>query len=140
MEEIEFDEDDLPITGLQTILDIFEGVKQIMQERGEDERFGRKLLFSFGLLGYYDALHGGLETAVGHALYRLSDHVPEEERHSMKIYPSLDGSLTVGGNPWDSLEDWRREWKKEYPFIPLINFQTLLETHGKFLNAPKTSP
>lgn len=153
MEEFEFDENelqksrealknwpDLPITGLQTIREIFEDATRIMQEHGKDERFGREWLFSFGLLGYYDAMHGGLKTDAGHVLYRLSDHVPEEERRSMEIYPSRDGSLTVEGNPWDSLEDWRRAWEKHYPFIPPIDFQALLKTHGKLLNAPETSP
>lgn len=156
MKEIKFDEDELqksrealknwsglPIIGLKTIREIFEYATEMMQELGRDEKFGRKWLFSSGLLGYYDAMHESLETDAGHLLYRLSDHVPEEERHSMKIYPCEDGSLIEEGSQvayhWDSLEDWRRKWEEQHSFIPPIDFQALLETHGKFLSAPKIS-
>jgi hypothetical protein len=65
------------------------------------------IFFRHVLAPFYDCVWDGLKTEAGHAVYRLSDLVPQEVRQVIEIYPRKDG--------WDTLEDFRREWEDLHP-------------------------
>lgn len=53
---------------------------------------------------------------VGHIIFRLSDFLSEEERNSLKIYPSDEGTAKDELEyKWFSLRDWREEWVYLHP-------------------------
>ncbi len=113
----------LPITDVPRL-------RELVEDYQKNPNFTKEDFFSFALLGYYDAMHGGMNAIAGHIIYRLSDFVEEEERKEMKIYPSQTGSIVIQHegegaeffgdeeDRWDSLEDWRKLWEKDNPFIP----------------------
>ncbi|MDA2922124.1 hypothetical protein MYX07_02535 [Patescibacteria group bacterium AH-259-L07] len=82
--------------------------------------------FSIELGRYYDCLSDGLPIMTGHFIYRLSDLVPIEQRRTMAIYPNEESGSVIPDHtdpdpmPWDSLEDWRQTWKKDYSPIPKL--------------------
>lgn len=115
---------DLPITDVPRLRRLVETYKQHPALTAE-------WFFTHALLGYYDAMHDGLNVTAGHILYRLSDGFEEEERKKMAIYPSETGSMVIPRegeeaeffdegeeDRWDSLEDWRKLWEGHHPFIP----------------------
>lgn len=73
------------------------------------------------LLPYYDPIsEHGLAMADGDDLYRLSSAIPLAERRRIPLYPrgsfhtyATEGVI-IDGEPWDSLEDWRVEWEKQF--------------------------
>lgn len=73
------------------------------------------LFFREALTPYYDCMYSGLQSNVGHIIYRLSDNVEESLRRKIEIYPNLNG------NGWVSLEDWRNEWTADNTHIPNVN-------------------
>lgn len=73
---------------------------------------------------YYSPLEEGMSGNVGHILYRLSDYLPLEKRQKIVIYPSDTGSIIQDGEPWDTLQDWRKDWENRYPYIPYFPIST----------------
>ncbi|MEK7517978.1 MAG: hypothetical protein AAB583_05485 [Patescibacteria group bacterium] len=105
-------------------------LRNLLETYKKEKTLEPRWFFTMALLGYYDAMHGGLEKDAGHVIHRLSDFIEIKERKKIDIYPSPDGSLIFphgyNGNffdfcesdRWDSLEDWRKLWEKTHPFIP----------------------
>ena len=89
-----------------------EWLRKLVYKYRDNPNFSKQSLFSHALLGYYDVMWSGLESVTADLIYRLSDFVPEDERKTMHIYPSPDGSIVRGDGKWDSLEDWREQWEK----------------------------
>lgn len=105
-----------------------EWIKDLAKTYRENPGMDIGHVFSMSLLGYYDAMWGGLDRNAGHIIYRLSDHIPQEEREKISIYPSETGSIVMDAfGPWDSLEDWRKQWKegieKSGETIPILQPQ-----------------
>ena len=91
-------------------------LSQTFRNCRESENFlDEKYFFSHALCGYYDCMWDGMNESVGHLIYRLSDLIDELKRRQMGIYPSATGSLWLDGNMWNSLEDWRKIWEKDFP-------------------------
>lgn len=82
--------------------------------------FDREQFFTHALLGYYDAMWSGMRCEVGDIIFRISDILSIEERKSIAVYPSKDGSILLQEGDinlgyWDSLEDWRGKWVYQRP-------------------------
>lgn len=85
------------------------------------------------LTPYFDrTAYDGLDPRVGNFLYRLSDFLNVERRRKIEIYPACAGEsadVLIDGNPWYSLEEWRKMWEKKnapYP-VPHISFANKFE-------------
>ncbi|VVB82657.1 Uncharacterised protein [uncultured archaeon] len=95
--------------------------------------------FSWALFPYYTPClpndFYGITKNAGHIIYRLSDFLSEETRKNIHIYPHEKGMVILkqleGNVRWDSLEDWRKEWKKNNSYIP--DFIKRLPSNFKFL-------
>jgi hypothetical protein len=108
----------------------FEIFKLHLDETGDLQK-ARELFFKHTLEPYYSPIFDGLNTNVGDVVYRLSDYLTEEERQLMIAYPSEQGSLVFDDNPWDSLEDWRKQWEhNRQNSIPDFDFQHKLNTNN----------
>jgi hypothetical protein len=113
---------ELPLVDTKYLVEhSFEWFKSTLDETGDRPK-ARDVFFSSALMGFYDPTYMGLGTEAGHIVYRLSDHLSEAERSTIKIYPSPTGSLSINGNRWDSLEDWRKEWESLPDEIPHFDF------------------
>ena len=115
-----------PISDIPYMMSCFEDFKIRLEETGDIGK-ARNSFFSHVLLGYYDAMFDGLSRNTGNVVYRLSDSLPDVERQMIEIYPSSTGSLAIDGAQWDSLEDWRKEWERNNPFIPFFDFSPAIE-------------
>lgn len=104
--------DDLPVGNVDYLKKLVEDYKRYREIKNLE------LFFSMALLPFYDAMWDGLTSDAGHLMYRLSDFLSEDKRRCMSIYPSSNGSLSIDGSIWDSLEDWRKMWAKYNPYIP----------------------
>lgn len=134
----------LPITDVPRI-------KDLVARYRENPDFTMESFFSFALLGYYDAMHGGMDATAGHILYRLSDFIEAEERKKIAVYPSQTGSIINNHegevdeeffegeekDRWDSLEDWRKLWKGQNRFIP--EYQKQLPSGDSYGNEVRTT-
>ena len=56
---------------------------------------------------WYSPLCDGMDTQIGHVLYRLTDFVEAEERASVR--------LCHGEDSWVTVEGWRQEWERMHP-------------------------
>lgn len=94
--------------------------KAIKEEINNEKKL--EIFFSYALLPYYQQIDwDGIKTDAGHIIYRLSDFLPEEKRSKIAVYPNRNGgSLILNDNPWDSLEDWRKQWERYHTYIPPI--------------------
>lgn len=79
---------------------------------------GLELFFGLALKFYTDPTEPGMDTQVGHMIYRLSDSVPQDIRKKIAIYPNEEGLIVEQGVHWTSLEDFRTEWEGRYSHIP----------------------
>jgi len=95
--------------------------RAIKEDRMDFEK-GVEWFFHCALLPYYQPIDwDGMNIDAGHIIYRLSDFLPEEKRSKIEIYPNPHGgSLIINDYPWDSLEDWRKQWEKYHSYIPPI--------------------
>jgi hypothetical protein len=78
--------------------------------------------FLLRTLGEWDSpMCDGMDTPVGHLLYRLTDFMDPDERRRIRLFRSDDGK--------DTVEDWRREWESLYsgciPEIPQAQLQSI---------------
>lgn len=104
-------------------------LKELADLVKKEPDFTLRLFFACGLEGYYSPLWSGMTKDCGDVLYRLSDFIPRQQRETMPIYPSPEGSIVnEDGGVWDSLEDWRMQWEKQNESIPF--FQTEIEQSG----------
>ena len=77
----------------------------------------KSFFFQLALEPYYCPLYDGMDKVCLDLVYRLSDKLSYEERDKIMVYPSNVGSILDFDEKsqrtirWDSLEDWRREWK-----------------------------
>jgi len=121
--------EDLPLGDLAYL----ERVVKLCRESSGDAEKDIKLFFLMALTPYFDSIaYEGLDPRVANFLYRLSDFLSEERRRQIEIYPACAGEnadVLIDGNPWYSLEEWRKMWEKKnapYP-IPHISFAKKLE-------------
>lgn len=105
------------IESLKRVFECIEGIQKSHDEDGTEWDSFRKLKFFFmqALYPFYDCMWDGMETKVGHIIYRLSDLVPIELRTKIVCYLGKD-----------TLENFRKEWEENYNNIPELN-QLLIE-------------
>lgn len=95
---------------------------------GNDEILdNNKLNFFFHSMldeGYHDIgmQNPRLCEVFNHAIYRLSDRIPKEQREKIPIWPEEGDTddLIIDDCPWTSLESWRKYWESGHPHIPFF--------------------
>lgn len=107
-----FDYPDLPVGTLETVrkcLDIIKTAKD--KDLSPDNFKYLELFFSLAATPYYDCMWSGMSVAAAYTIFKLSDMLSEETRKSIKLYPYIRGDE----DGWNTLEDFRVEWKKHNP-------------------------
>lgn len=126
MDDYDFDDfwNRLEIFDVKNLKDLASDAGKYIKEHGTNSEIIESF-FSWALYPYYCPRGidwDGMTTNAGHIIYRLSDFLQEEKRKNIAIYPNDKGSLMIEMYErsvcWDSLEDWRKKWKKYYPIIP----------------------
>lgn len=126
--------DDLYGQKIFDIKDLKELANRLEKVVKEDPTYNAvKGFFFWALDHYYTSYAGpndfyGITKNVGHIIYRLSDFIPKEERKNIPVDPArptnkdakLMMEMSDGAIPWVSLEDWRKEWEKDHPYIPNV--------------------
>jgi hypothetical protein len=97
----------LPDSTLETLREL------VYLHRDHPDEISVEYVFKQALLGYYDPMWNGLRQEAGDIIFRLSDFIPREEREKIDVYPSQNGSLSIRGWQYDSLEDWRKQWEED---------------------------
>ena len=101
-------------------------LRMLVQKYRDNPKFTTEHFFSLALFAFYDVMdEEGINGTTGHIIYRMSDAVIEKQRETIPIYPDSTGSLILPdeGDPWDSLEDWRKQWQRLHPVIPVLTKQ-----------------
>lgn len=106
-----FKDIELPTFCPEDIRETWDEVNRIFD--GEHHETKTRWFFKSVLQGFYSPMSAGMKSDAGHVIYRLSDHLTGEERRGIQVY----------GN--DTLEDWRKQWEKYHPIIPILTVKLL---------------